>query len=256
MVWQIPYQPFPESGAIVQMENYGPLRGYLNSTALRWSFGAMKGRDADRWMRAVAERPLGEQLQFAARSGFGAVYIDRRGFDDRGVAAEKVLQGKLGAPLAQSQDGMLAIYRMQPEGLRPLPLVDVLVPIDTPIRFDAPVLGGLVARVSGVSGWEPWGRWSEGSSVRIALSRPLPPRFVLRIETAMALPPSVGVELPVRIAGVQHQFKEVIARELTGQVDLLIDSGGCGLEPTTVVDVTGDFPVIVRRGLGSSTAFE
>jgi tRNA threonylcarbamoyl adenosine modification protein (Sua5/YciO/YrdC/YwlC family) len=49
---------------------------------------------------------------------------------------------------------------------------------------------------------------------------------------------------------------EVIARELAGRVDLLIDSGGCGIEPTTVVDVTGDFPVIVRRGLGDSTAFE
>ncbi len=49
---------------------------------------------------------------------------------------------------------------------------------------------------------------------------------------------------------------EVIAGELAGRVDLLIDSGGCGIEPTTVVDVTGDFPVIVRRGLGDSTAFE
>jgi tRNA threonylcarbamoyl adenosine modification protein (Sua5/YciO/YrdC/YwlC family) len=49
---------------------------------------------------------------------------------------------------------------------------------------------------------------------------------------------------------------EVIGQELAGRVDLLIDSGGCGVEPTTVVDVTGDFPVIVRRGLGDSAAFE
>jgi tRNA threonylcarbamoyl adenosine modification protein (Sua5/YciO/YrdC/YwlC family) len=49
---------------------------------------------------------------------------------------------------------------------------------------------------------------------------------------------------------------EVIGQELAGRIDLLIDSGSCGIEPTTVVDVTGDFPVILRRGLGDVTAFE
>lgn len=49
---------------------------------------------------------------------------------------------------------------------------------------------------------------------------------------------------------------EAIAAELAGRVDLLIDSGGCGVEPTTVVDVTGDYPVILRQGLGDTTAFE
>ena len=46
-----------------------------------------------------------------------------------------------------------------------------------------------------------------------------------------------------------------ISRELAGKVDLVIDSGSCGIEPTTVVDVTGDFPVVVRQGRGDSTAF-
>lgn len=48
---------------------------------------------------------------------------------------------------------------------------------------------------------------------------------------------------------------EEIARVLAGRIDLLIDSGGCGVEPTTVVDVTGDFPVIVRQGRGDSKGF-
>lgn len=46
-----------------------------------------------------------------------------------------------------------------------------------------------------------------------------------------------------------------IAAELAGRIDLLIDSGSCGIEPTTVVDVTGDYPVIVRQGRGDSAAF-
>ncbi|HEC19281.1 MAG TPA: threonylcarbamoyl-AMP synthase [Gammaproteobacteria bacterium] len=35
-------------------------------------------------------------------------------------------------------------------------------------------------------------------------------------------------------------------------VDLVIDGGYCGFEPTTVVDLTGDEPVVLRQGLGSS----
>jgi len=34
------------------------------------------------------------------------------------------------------------------------------------------------------------------------------------------------------------------------QVDLVIDGGYCGLEETTVIDLTGDFPELVRQGLG------
>ena len=36
----------------------------------------------------------------------------------------------------------------------------------------------------------------------------------------------------------------------TGEVDLVIDSGHCGIEPTTVIDLTGDVPVLVREGMG------
>jgi tRNA threonylcarbamoyl adenosine modification protein (Sua5/YciO/YrdC/YwlC family) len=39
-------------------------------------------------------------------------------------------------------------------------------------------------------------------------------------------------------------------------VDLIIDGGGCGLEPTTVIDLAGGAPVIARRGKGDTSAFE
>ena len=38
---------------------------------------------------------------------------------------------------------------------------------------------------------------------------------------------------------------------LNGIVDLLIDGGYCPPEPTTVVDLSGDHPVILREGSGS-----
>ncbi len=43
---------------------------------------------------------------------------------------------------------------------------------------------------------------------------------------------------------------------LEHQVDLIIDGGYCGLEPTTVVDMTGETPVVTRHGKGDATIFE
>jgi tRNA threonylcarbamoyl adenosine modification protein (Sua5/YciO/YrdC/YwlC family) len=37
---------------------------------------------------------------------------------------------------------------------------------------------------------------------------------------------------------------------LEHQLDLVIDSGNCGIEPTTVIDLTGEVPVLVREGMG------
>ena len=47
-----------------------------------------------------------------------------------------------------------------------------------------------------------------------------------------------------------------ILHRLGKDVDLIVDSGICGIEPTTVVDLTGDFPVLLRKGQGDWTDFE
>ncbi|TWP36815.1 L-threonylcarbamoyladenylate synthase [Leekyejoonella antrihumi] len=47
-----------------------------------------------------------------------------------------------------------------------------------------------------------------------------------------------------------------IKDELDHQVDAVIDSGECGLEPTTVIDFSGGVPEIVRVGAGDPTPFE
>lgn len=49
---------------------------------------------------------------------------------------------------------------------------------------------------------------------------------------------------------------EDIRDRMGKQVDLIIDGGYCGFEPTTVVDLMEDEPRVLRRGQGDTALFE
>ncbi len=66
------------------------------------------------------------------------------------------------------------------------------------------------------------------------------------ISTSLMLP---GEELPMTDA-------ELIRERLGSQVDAVVDGGPGGMQPSTVVDLTGGAPVIVRRGAGDPSLFE
>jgi tRNA threonylcarbamoyl adenosine modification protein (Sua5/YciO/YrdC/YwlC family) len=57
-----------------------------------------------------------------------------------------------------------------------------------------------------------------------------------------------GDELPLNDAGA-------IRERLERQVELILDGGPCGIEPTTVVDLTSEVPEVVRVGKGSLEPF-
>jgi tRNA threonylcarbamoyl adenosine modification protein (Sua5/YciO/YrdC/YwlC family) len=48
---------------------------------------------------------------------------------------------------------------------------------------------------------------------------------------------------------------EAIKDLLGNQIDLVIDGGNCGPQPTTVIDLTGEYPVILREGKGDPEPF-
>ncbi len=54
---------------------------------------------------------------------------------------------------------------------------------------------------------------------------------------------------------VTQSDPEEIRDRLEKQVDLIIHSGYLGAEPTTVVDLTNDTPIIIREGSGSTAPF-
>jgi tRNA threonylcarbamoyl adenosine modification protein (Sua5/YciO/YrdC/YwlC family) len=65
------------------------------------------------------------------------------------------------------------------------------------------------------------------------------------LSTTLLLP---GDELPLNDV-------EEIRERLQRDVDLIIDSGACGVDPTTVVDLTGEQPVVLRKGRGDPRPF-
>ena len=46
-----------------------------------------------------------------------------------------------------------------------------------------------------------------------------------------------------------------IRERLEKQIDLIIDGGACSLEPTTVIDLTEELPILLRQGRGDVAQF-
>jgi tRNA threonylcarbamoyl adenosine modification protein (Sua5/YciO/YrdC/YwlC family) len=46
-----------------------------------------------------------------------------------------------------------------------------------------------------------------------------------------------------------------IRERLEHELDLVVDGGSCGSEPSTVIDLTGDVPLVLRKGRGSLAPF-
>lgn len=228
MVYQMPYQRYPETGRQVHLDNYDPARGYLNSRDLRWSYGHVKGREGDRWMLALREVPIEGQVDIVARSGFSAMVVDRRGFEDRGKAVEEALRARLGAPIAASADGQMVAYAVTPTGNKPVPYAEVL-PAFERVDFSAPAIPKSIAKLSGMSVHEPWGRWTEGPLVRIDLAQPLPREFTLEIVSSMAFPPNVDTPIEVRIGSATQTFK-VSARETSVVLPFKLDAEARAIE--------------------------
>jgi tRNA threonylcarbamoyl adenosine modification protein (Sua5/YciO/YrdC/YwlC family) len=67
--------------------------------------------------------------------------------------------------------------------------------------------------------------------------------------------PMVSATLLLPGAAAPLADPEEIRAALEHQLDLVIDGGPCGVEPSTVIDLTGETPVVLRKGSGSLAPF-
>ncbi len=67
--------------------------------------------------------------------------------------------------------------------------------------------------------------------------------------------PLLGTTLILPDSDVPLNDPEEIRDALQKRIELVIDGGGCSLLPTTVIDLTGDVPVVLREGRGDVSLF-
>jgi phosphoglycerol transferase len=114
MVFTLPYMPFPESPIPYPgtMNDYDHMRGYMHSSTLRWSYGAMKGRSTDLWQRAVAGADAAEMIIELRAKGFDGIWLNRDGYADRGEDLVRRLQKELRVEPLSSPDRSIVFFRL------------------------------------------------------------------------------------------------------------------------------------------------
>ena len=115
MVFELPYSPFPEGPVYTHhMFVYDPARPYLHSKQLRWSYGAMYGRQADQWQQAVSVLPTPAFLDAIVDKGFLGLYIDRNAYPDHAASVESEIAKRLNIRPQVSANERLSFFDLQP----------------------------------------------------------------------------------------------------------------------------------------------
>ncbi len=113
-IFNCPYISFPEVQPVADMNTYEPVRGYLHTRTLVWSYASMKNREVDVWQEDVSHDSHEGILRRIVAAGFDGILIDKRGF-----------QGSKEFP--NMGEHMVALFKLHGEGTGrgyKLPLVE------------------------------------------------------------------------------------------------------------------------------------
>ncbi|MFO0936413.1 MAG: hypothetical protein U0798_07885 [Gemmataceae bacterium] len=117
MVFCLPYIAYPETFKCGGLSGYDHVRGYLHTSRVRWSFGAMKGREGDQWQRDVCMLPTAEMLDRLVMNDFECLFFDLRGYEpEKGKAKLAELRQLLGSALNPRvhPDGQQFLFDLRP----------------------------------------------------------------------------------------------------------------------------------------------
>lgn len=111
-VFELPYMAFPESLPINNVNDYDPLRGYVHSTDLNWSYPVMEGRPSD-WDSQTVSLPPATLVDGLIASGFQGLWIDHYGYADGGVQTIAEFQSLLDEAPMNSPDGRFSFFDLR-----------------------------------------------------------------------------------------------------------------------------------------------
>ena len=116
LIAQYPYLSLPENPGIHTMGNYEQFQGYLHSDNLYWSFGTIKGREADSWWKDLTKQSIEEQIQILEEAGFSGIMINRNGYKDNGKNLESKITSFLEMQPITSENKVLSFFEIAPKG--------------------------------------------------------------------------------------------------------------------------------------------
>lgn len=114
MIFQLPCIGFPEQPSFGNMLDYDLFRGYLHSSTLRWSYGAMIGRPTFDWQIKTRALPTPQFVQTIKNAGFVGIYLDRFSRPRDLEAIENDLESATGHGKFASDDGRLVFFPLIP----------------------------------------------------------------------------------------------------------------------------------------------
>ena len=104
MIFQLPYVRYPEAEGYCGTGGYDHLLPYLCSSSLRWSFGAVQGREGDSLSYMLATLPPAAMVEKLVLAGYEGLLIDRLAYSDSGQGVEKTFAALTAAPGQYSGD--------------------------------------------------------------------------------------------------------------------------------------------------------
>lgn len=123
MVFQLPVMDFPEVPPIHKMGDYQHFRPYLFSEDLHFSYGSDKGRPREAWQHVIEKLPPAQLVEKLEEYGFDAIYINRKGYSDRGKHLVEELKAINRPILAESALGDLLAIKLFPSAAPVLPAI-------------------------------------------------------------------------------------------------------------------------------------
>ena len=112
MVFSFPVEIYPEGPEVCSSIPYASMVGFMYTTDVRWSSGAIKGRDG-MWQAAINAMPLGEATNRLADMGFSGMVFDGRGFSALAYSnLVSSLEANSSSPLLFSDDKRWVFVRI------------------------------------------------------------------------------------------------------------------------------------------------
>lgn len=109
-VFELPYQVYPENPVVGKMRGGDNVLPYLRSSGIRWSYGAITGREVAAWQLRVSALAPAAMVAELKRAGFDGIWVDRYGYRDNGVSVVGGLSAVLKQQPMDSANGRYAFF--------------------------------------------------------------------------------------------------------------------------------------------------